>query len=457
MKYHLVGIAGSGMSALAQLIRRVGHEVSGSDRSFDRGQATEVRDALVSLGIKIFPQDGSGVEDQTHRVIFSTAVEKDNTDLAKALEHNIPLVRRAKLVAELFDKRFGIAISGTSGKSTVAGMIATMLRALGMDPTFYGGAGLAGVDGPPALANAMAGGGDFFCAETDESDGSFLEFHPKITVVTNISKDHKSLEEITGLFLRFMEQTEKTLVLNADCPVTRGFKLPAKETIWFGCDAKRFPLVIKQQSIEGTAIEWKGIPCYVRPAGIHNVSNALATLTMAEVLKIPLAEAARGLETYRGIHRRLELVRKTKGIWVFDDFAHNPVKIEATLTTLQSFFPRVLAVFQLHGFGPARAMKEELAQLFSRMLRKDDRLLLPEIYDVGGTADRSIRTEHVVEAILKIRKDAPVLYARREEIPDHIGRNAKPGGAVVVMGARDPSLPELCRQIIKVAAPLLSG
>ena len=205
--YHFVGIAGSGMSALAQLVRSKGHEVSGSDRSFDRLEQPTLRGALQSLGIAILPQDGSGITQQTNEVVFSTAVEQANPDLARAACFGIPLIRRAKLLAEMFDQRLGIAIAGTSGKSTVAAMIATILSALGMDPTYYGGASLIGEGVIPCLANALSGKGKFFCAETDESDGSLLEFHPKIAVLTNITKDHKSTDELCDLFRRFIRQT----------------------------------------------------------------------------------------------------------------------------------------------------------------------------------------------------------------------------------------------------------
>ncbi len=450
MKYYFVGIAGSGMSALAQLIRSAGHEVSGSDRSFDRQEQPDLRAALAGLGIKIFPQDGSGISEQIQEIVLSTAIETQNLDLARAVALKIPLMRRARLLAQIFDKNLGIAIAGTSGKSTVAAMTATALRKLGLDPTYYAGAALIEDGLLPCLANALAGNSKFFCAETDESDGSFLEFHPKIAVVTNISKDHKSDEELRDLFSRFMAQTQDTLILNADCPVTSTLPLPDKQILWYGTDATRFPLVIQNASVDATRIQWKGIPLTIRSPGLHNVSNALAALSVLETLEIPLADAAKALESYKGIRRRLELVAKVNGICVYDDYAHNPAKIEATLRTLQSFFPRVRAVFQLHGFGPARFMSKDLQELFARMLRPADQLILPKIYDAGGSADRSISAQDVVEGILSIRPKAQAFYTPENvQVVEALAAAAKPGDVIVVMGARDPGLPDLCKSIAR--------
>ncbi len=450
MRYHFIGIAGSGMSALAHLTRAFGHEVSGSDRSFDRQQQSDLRQALASLGIMIFPQDGSGIGANMDAAVFSTAVESTNPDIARSLKFKIPLIRRAALLAQFFDQRFGIAISGTSGKSTVAAMVATMLRTLGKDPTYYGGAMLIGHESCPALANAYCGTGPYFCAEADESDSSFLEFHPKLSVVTNITKDHKPVEELAVLFSQFLEQTRQILVLNADCPTIQTLRLPDKEILWFGTDTSRFPLTIDHVSFDSTLIHWKGVPCKIMPGGKHNISNALAALTTAEALRIPLADAARALESFQGVRRRMELKGKAGGVFVFDDFAHNPAKIEATLGTLQNFFSRIVVVFQLHGFGPARFMKKDLELLFPRILRREDRLILPDIFDAGGTAERSIHAQDLVEGIKSSQTTSSVRYLpTREEISRCVMKETRPGDAVVVMGARDPSLPQLCEQILR--------
>ena len=376
-------------------------------------------------------------------------MEQDNPDLSRAARLGIPLTRRAKLLAQIFDKSFGIAIAGTSGKSTVAAMVATALRSLGMDPTYYGGASLIDQGIVPCLANAVAGKGKFFCAETDESDGSFLEFHPQISVIHNISKDHKSMEELMGLFTRFAAQTRKTLILNADCPLVRSLSLPPIPAVWYGTDATKFPLIIEEESIEGTRLRWKGSFCKVTQPGMHNVSNALAALSVLEQSDIPLDKAAKALESFKGVRRRLELIGKAGDVWVFDDFAHNPAKIEATLSTLQRFFPRVVTVFQLHGYGPARFMAKDLEELFARMLRPEDFLVLPKIYDAGGTADRSIGAQDIARGILEARNGAPVASVpERHEVVDFVSKTAYGKTAVVVMGARDPSLSDLCRQIL---------
>ncbi len=454
MNYHFVGIAGSGMSALAHLMRKEGHGVSGSDRSLDRGQQPALKKALEDLGIRLYAQDGSAVAPASKPdfIVTSTAVETGNPDLERAAQCGVPRLRRAALLAQLFDKKTGIAVSGTSGKSTVTAMITTILKELKLDPTYYGGAALLTGDSMGTidpLANALHGHGPYFCAETDESDGSFLEFHPKIAVVHNISRDHKPLEELNALFARFIDQTQEGLVLNWDSPAVRAVQSGHKRVLWYGTDTGKFPLEILDRTIEGTRLRWKGHACFVRPAGDHNISNALAALTAAEWLGLSLADACGALEQYRGVQRRLQLAGKPGGVWVFDDFAHNPAKIEATLSTLQRFFARVHVVFQLHGYGPARFMKSELEEMFARALRETDQLILPDIYDAGGTADRSVSAEDLAQGIRGAQSRIHVLnLGQRPAIADHLKETAKSGDAIVVMGARDPSLSDFCREIM---------
>ncbi|MFC2149110.1 UDP-N-acetylmuramate--L-alanine ligase [Candidatus Auribacterota bacterium] len=452
-RLHFVGIAGSGMSALAQLVRAHGCAVSGSDRSFDT--APHLTDHMIKIfnkqDIRIFPQDGAGIDDSIDSVIVSSAIEDTNQEISAAKKLGIPIVKRAGLLSGIFNDKTGIAVGGTSGKSTVTAMIAFILIKNELNPSYIGGGVINSLDSADSLMpNAYAGASDLICVEADESDGSIVLFKPKISVLTNISKDHKDISELKTLFGQFIENTSGAVIINNDCPLINELSLPEKKYISYAVDNDA---VLKAENISlyynSSSFTAGGSIYELKIPGVHNISNALAAIAVCRHLGLDDRKIGTALMEFRGIKRRLELIGEFNGIKVYDDYSHNPVKIRAAITALKPHCGRILAVFQPHGFSPTSHLKEEYIDLFSDRLDKNDHLFLPEIYDAGGTASRDISSKDIVRAV---KKRSPLINAsyipEREDIMRDLIKTAGPGDTILVMGARDHSLTKFCEDIL---------
>src|SRR3990172_8296576 len=232
--YHFVGIGGIGMSAIAQVLREQGHIVSGSDRNYDKQITPYLFSALACKGISLHPQDSSGVKEDTDFVVISSAIEEDNPDIKKALVHNKKIIKRADLLSDMFNRKYGIAIGGTNGKTTVSCMAGYILDYAGLSPTVIVGGCIKNYIDNFHLGNAMTGTSDIVSIEADESDGSIVLYTPRIAVITNISKDHKSIDEISKMFVSFSQNTTETLIVNADCPRLKMIELKHKNIITYG-------------------------------------------------------------------------------------------------------------------------------------------------------------------------------------------------------------------------------
>ncbi|MGB4056981.1 MAG: Mur ligase family protein, partial [Alphaproteobacteria bacterium] len=397
--YFFCGIGGSGMMPLAAIMARKGFRVLGSDRGRDRGDSPEKFKLLESLGIKIFPQDGSGVTDGI--LVVSSAVEDSIPDVAAAKARNIPILKRAELLAQIFNSyEAGIAVAGTSGKSTVTGMIATMLCESGLDPTVMNGGMIRNFREQPS--NMRVGQGGVFVTETDESDGTVSLYNPAIAVLNNITLDHKSFDELEILFGGLIARAGRAVVLNVDDHRVESLTGKTQAKI-IGFGIKNEKATLRGTNIkfhpDGVAFEIEGHKVRLKTPGEHNVLNALAALGVARGLGLDLKTAIAGLEKFEGIKRRMEVVGTRNGITVIDDFGHNPDKIAAGLKTLKEFPGRLIVVFQPHGFGPLKLMGREIAETFKDYLGDDDLLLMPEAYYAGGTVDRSVTAKHVVEMV----------------------------------------------------------
>ncbi|HHT9121135.1 MAG TPA: UDP-N-acetylmuramate--L-alanine ligase [Candidatus Hypogeohydataceae bacterium YC41] len=447
LSYHLVGLGGSGMSPLAQLLRARGHRVSGSDRNLDRGLNQTLFQQLSSLGVACFPQDGSGVSESTSMVVISSAIEEDNQDIKKAGELGIPIIQRASLLAILFNERHGIAIAGTNGKTTVTGMITCIMDRAGLDPTAVVGGYMKNYVSEARPGNFRVGQSDIMCIEADESDGTLAYYRPTLGVVTSISKDHKPLEALMGLFLIFL-QNSRRLVINIDCPILNKVKLPLKETLTYGLGEKA--------NIRATEIIYKswgsgfrvgGVDFELKVPGRHNVMNALAAIAACSLESITLEKAAEALREFQGIKRRLDLAGEAHGIKVIDDFGHNPDKIRAALETVKQGCERVFVVYQPHGFGPTKFMKEELIEVFSKTISKEDVLFMPEILYMGGTAKKDISSQMLVKELVKGGVNA-YYFRERKHILGPLIAEARPGDTILVMGARDETLTDFCQEIL---------
>ena len=447
LNYHLVGLGGSGMSPLAQILLARGHRVSGSDRNLDRGTNHPLFQKLSHLGIACSPQDGSGITEATSMVVISSAIEEDNPDSKKARDLSIPIIQRASLLSILFNERHGVAIAGTNGKTTVTGMVTLIMDRAGLDPTAMVGGYMKNYASESRPGNVRIGRSDIMCIEADESDGTLAYYRPKLGVVTSISKDHKPLEALMGLFLIFIQNSTR-LVINIDCPVLGKVKLPPKETITYGLQEKAqiraTDIVYKPW---GSSFRVGGVNFELRVPGRHNILNALAAIAACNMESIALEKAAEALGEFQGIGRRLELVGETHGIKVIDDFAHNPDKIQAALETVKQDSRRVFVVYQPHGFGPTKFMKEELIEVFSRTISKEDVLFMPEILYIGGTAKKDISSQTLVNELVTRGVNA-YYFPERRHILGPLMSEIRPGDTVLVMGARDDTLTDFCHEIL---------
>jgi UDP-N-acetylmuramate--alanine ligase len=448
--YFFCGIGGSGMLPLALIVQGRGDEVAGSDRTLDQGRLAPKFEFLKARGIALYPQDGSGVIGAGQILVTSAAIEETVPDVVRANALGASRITRPQLLAELFNAAgTGIAVGGTSGKSTVTGMIGWILHAAGRDPTVMNGAvmkNFVSAETPFASALVGGGGGDFV-SEVDESDGSIALYRPKVAVLNNITLDHKSLDELRHLFRDFAAKAE-TVVLNLDDDETRllAATLPPERlrTCSFrdeGADLFGSSLVEEPFAV---SFEVGGVAIRLQVPGRHNAENALAALAAAEAAGVPLAEAAAALAGFTGLRRRFELVGEANGIKVIDDFGHNPDKIAATLRTLHAFPGRLLIFFQPHGYGPLRTMKEELIATFAREMAAGDRLIMPDPVYYGGTTDMSVGSAAITQGVGERAEHIP----EREQCADRLATLAEPGDRIVVMGARDDTLTAFAEGIL---------
>ncbi len=410
---HLIGVGGVGMSALAQAFIDAGFVVTGADRSLGDGSGVRspVLAALERQGVRLYPDDGSGVGSETARVVISTAVEETNPGLRRARELGIPVTHRAAALAEVLSARKLVAVAGTCGKSTVTAILGHLLTACGFDPVVVNGAQIVGWDAAGTrVGSARKGAGAYAVAEVDESDKSLIAFKPYAAIVTNASADHYSKEEMDAVFDAFVKDVPGPVI-----------------------DGRREPIVPSDVA--------RTIPL----PGEHNAVNAECALRMALALGANSAQLAAALLTFPGVDRRLQRVGRCGDAVVYDDYAHNPEKLHAMLTTLQAAHPKgVAVVWRPHGYAPLRKMMDALAEMFRATLRPCDLLLLPPVYDAGGTTDRTINSDALVAKL----NGSPVCVVQDlEEAESVLRTQASAFGAMVTAGARDPGLPILARHL----------
>jgi len=465
--YFFCGIGGSGMLPLALILRAKGVAVSGSDRALDQGRTAPKFEFLKAQGIALFPQDGSGVTSAKQIVVASAAVEETVPDMQSARRVGAQMLSRAGLLADLFNTaRQNIGVAGTSGKSTTTAMIGWILKATGRDPTVMNGAVMTNfVSADTPFASALVGEGDTFVSEVDESDGSIALYHPSIAVVNNISLDHKSMEELRTLFRDFTAKAQ-VAVLNLDNDETATLIGTVKRAITYSLNNPKADLLADgiHPAPDGVSFEVMSrggaedaeknmnsaslrLRVNLKVPGRHNVSNALAALAAAKAAGVPLEKSAKALGEFRGVRRRLEVVGAANGITVIDDFAHNPDKIAATLSTLHDFSGRLLVMFQPHGFSPLTKMKYEFIEGFAKGLNADDILLMPEPVYFGGTTSRDVTSEEISSGIRAQGRSA-IALPDRGACGAKLIELAKPGDRIVIMGARDDTLTNFAQDLL---------
>jgi len=427
-RYHFVGVAGVGMSAVAQAVRYAGGHVSGSDRQADRGGTNPVLRQLELAGISILPQDGTGIRTGGEAIVVSTAIEDDNPDLIAAREAGLPILHRSEILAQLVADHTCVAVTGTSGKSTVTGMVGWILEQVGRNPSVVNGAPVTNWREADHVGNARRGNSDLWVIEADESDRSLLNYRPEYAVITNMSADHFGMGETVALFKQFRSQVKR-----------KAIGALGDEDYLAGIEPK--------VTASSSRFAYQGVEFHLPLPGRHNVEDALHAAKLCECLGVPLAQSAEALRTFKGIHRRLEVVGEANRVTVIDDYGHNPAKIAAAWEAVVPFARRGIVIWRPHGYGPLRSMLDDLTETFSRLCRPNDRLLLLPVYDAGGTADRSIGAE-VLAQRLEASGVSVSCVASHDEAVLMAASEAEAGDVVIVMGARDPDLPELARRIL---------
>ena len=458
--FFFVGIGGSGMLPLAQILKGRGARVDGSDRSYDQGRTPEKFAALKTQGFGLHPQDGSGITSGEQIVVASAAIEDTVPEIARATDLECLRLTRAELNSILFNTSgAGLAVAGTSGKSTVTGMLGWIMEAVGREPTVMNGAVMKNfVSDARPFASSVVGGQSLYVSEVDESDGSIALYRPAVGILLNVSLDHKSMEELRVLFGDFLDRS-RISVINADNAEAIALLTSAKEAITFGVEQEKAQIGIVPGSIaEGPTRQAALVidrhdrsehPLRLALPGKHNLSNALAAIAGAVASGIPVGAAVEALGSFAGLARRFDIVgTSSKGVTVIDDFGHNPEKCAATLRTLKAHPGRVIAFFQPHGYGPLRQMGAELAETFAQELGKDDITILCDPVYFGGTVDRSEGSERIITLIEKAGGKAAHIESR-EDVGTHLVEIAQAGDRIVIMGARDDTLSAFAKQVLK--------
>ena len=450
-KIAFCGAAGNGISPLEQIMIKKGYEVYGSDRSFDEGKDNDRRQALESVGLKIIPQDGSGITPDMECVYASAALDESNPDIKAARRYNIPVKSRSDLLEEIFHTYpKGIAVGGTAGKTTTTAMIGYVLDVLGQKPTMINGGMLCNYSQNPGLQNYLYNDGETCVIEADESDGSIKKYHPYIGLVNNISHDHTSIEKLVEYFSTFASHVTHALVVNYDCPRARELNCPAKKfTYSIGND--NADLTAKDVKAIENGIEYKldGQTFHLNLIGKFNVSNALAAISACIMLGLDKFAAARALEGFNGVKVRLEKIGSRNGITVYNDFAHNPSKIEASLQALKDHPGRIIAMYQPHTPFSAVNTGDEVADAVAKVLAPEDIMIMQEIYELTEK-DVGITSANIINRIKENGHKNALFLPHKEDTREFIKENVRPGDRVVIMGAHDNSLADFSRELLQV-------
>ena len=438
------GIGGSGVSALAAFMADKGHIVSGSDRAFEMNPHHPACRTLINKGVRIVPQDGSGIVPGLDLVVFSTAVEPDRPEFIRTKELGIPFRTRPEYLSEIVSEYRTIAVAGTSGKSTVSGMLAWLMSRLGMKPNFLGGGRVKQFRTESNPGNSIAGESALLVIEACESDGSIVDYMPEHSLILNLELDHHSVDKTAAMFETLTDNTRKMIVINAD---DRNLSLLSsagmKDAVTFALDmpAKYRPHDIVYRPLS-TDFLLGGMRFTLALPGRYNLYNALACISILSEIGIAARDISGELPNFEGIERRFDIHLDDGIHLVVDDYAHNPHKISALMQAAQPLRERICYIFQPHGFGPTRMMKDEYIEAFSKGLRDADHLVLLPIFYAGGTASKDISSYDLARGIKKNGRSVEAVNGRNEVI-----RGLEKWDNYIVMGARDETLSAFTRSI----------
>jgi UDP-N-acetylmuramate--alanine ligase len=451
---HFVGVGGAGMSGLAEILRSLEFEVSGSDL---RESGTTRR--LQSLGVRV---DIGHRAENVHGadvVVHSTAIVADNPELVEARELGIAVIGRAEMLAELMRVKYGVAIAGSHGKTTTTSLVATVLRAAGLDPTVTVGGKMESLG-----SGARLGGGDLLVAEADESDGTFLRLSPTIAIVTNIDPEHLDYwgdhDRLKDAFVEFCSRIPfyGLSVLCLDHPHVQSILPEVKgRHVTYGLSP--------QADYSARGVNYRGLSTVfnayrrgepiggftLKMPGVHNVLNCLAAIAVADELAVPRDVVKQALATFGGVGRRFTIVADVGGVKLVDDYGHHPAEIRATLEAARRAFPaeqhRIVAVFQPHRYTRVESLFDDFVTAFNEA----DRLYVTDIYAAGEKPIPGVSAERLAREIESHGHQGVSFVADKNELPATLRGEVREGDVVITLGAGD------INRMLRELATLLAG
>jgi UDP-N-acetylmuramate--alanine ligase len=435
---HFVGIGGSGMSGIAEILANLGYQVTGSDQR--RNEAVE---RLEQLGVKVAIGHDAANTEGAHVLVYSSAVSPENVEVRAARQRGLPVIPRAEMLAELMRLKYGIAVAGTHGKTTTTSMVGTVLAEGRYDPTVVVGGRVIGLGG-----NARLGQGEYLVAEADESDGSFLKLAPTIAVVTTIDAEHLdhwgSLDAIRDGFVAFVNKVPfyGCAVLCLDEPnIQMLIPRVEKRVVTYGLESNA-DLVARRLRLQGLTSHFEVHQqgrllgeCGLGVPGRHNVLNALAAVAVGLDLEIPFVTIAKALAAFTGVQRRFQVRGRAGGVTVVDDYGHHPAEIRATLAAAKAGFDaRVVTVFQPHRYTRTYHLRQEFLTAFNQA----DVLLVMDVYPAGEAPIAGVSAAGLVEGIRAHgHRDVTYVGADKARVVDHLMQITRSGDLVVTLGAGD--------------------
>lgn len=437
--YFFVGIAGSGMSAVAQYLKAAGNNVAGSDRQFSSCESNTIKQSLVAEGIVCFPQDGSGINELTDIVVVSTAIEDNVPEVISAKRLHKKIIKRSELLAGIALEKKTIAVGGTSGKSTTTAMLFDIFHHAGMKPSIIGGAGLTRLIREGKIGNAAFGEGEWLILEADESDGSIVQYQPEIGLLLNVDKDHQEIDVLMDLFAIF-KKNSKFFIVNLSHPLSAQLSDGAAFDFSYTDNLTQTIAATDFHQEEGSIFfTVQGISFSIKILGKHNMENALAAIAVSSSVGIDLQIVSNALKNYEGIYRRHQVYGTKNGITLIDDFAHNPVKCARSIEACLQVSNKLIAWFQPHGYGPTKFLRHDFIDEISKVLRPHDEIWMSEIYYAGGTAIKDISANDLIDG-LKQKGILAFFVSERADLLNNMRSHFSESTTLLLMGARDPSL-----------------
>ncbi|MFD2612561.1 UDP-N-acetylmuramate--L-alanine ligase [Paenibacillus gansuensis] len=435
---HFIGIGGYGMSAIARVMLEMGYRVTGSDVA-----QQELTEKLAAKGAHIYIGHEAGNVQGANLVVYSTALTKDNVEMVEAEKLNIPVIHRSQMLARLMNERKGVAVAGAHGKTTTSSMIALVMELCQTDPTYIIGGEIMNVGN-----NAKAGKGDYVVAEADESDGSFLQYHSTLAIVTNIEPDHLEnydgdYEKLKAAYVKFLSQVKPDgkAVICLDDPTLEEMKPRLKsEVITYGihsdADFTAVNIRLGDRKVAYDVVNngTKLGEIELSVPGKHNVLNSLATIIVCLEAGIPFERIAEAIKEFRGAKRRFQVLGEVDDILIIDDYAHHPTEIVATISAAKATGKHIIAVFQPQRYTRTFFLLEQ----FSRAFHEADEVIITDIYSPAGEKQiEGVNSKRLVELIIQNSNKNTMYLPTKEEVQSYLLGRVKSGDLVITMGAGD--------------------